>query len=176
MLNNNFPKNLRMMPTFILLILGFLTLGIFFSYYVNRQSKILNQEIKNRNNDKIRLLDDRLIKGIVISFIVVPLLNIVSGTLIFYFTSEYSFIYAAEKMAIFNMLLNFVGMTASILIIAWAFLVRDRLHDLLDIQRGSNLWFHGFWTFFFGCLYVNYKLNQIADASNQPVMSNQNTV
>ena len=48
---------------------------------------------------------------------------------------------------------------SGLLLLIWSFKVRNRLNTLLTSAPGATSWFHGFWTFFFQYLYINYKIN-----------------
>ena len=49
------------------------------------------------------------------------------------------------------------------LTLVWSFKVRDRLNSLLASTPGKVTWFHGFWTFLFQHLYVNYRINALCE-------------
>jgi hypothetical protein len=48
--------------------------------------------------------------------------------------------------------------------IVMAFAVRSGLNSWTGAARGTGAWLHGFWTFVFGCLYVQWKVNRLLDS------------
>jgi hypothetical protein len=61
-----------------------------------------------------------------------------------------------------------VDFISFILILVWSFKVRNRLNTLLKTRSGYPSWFHGFWTFLFEHLYINYKINVLCkDTANR---------
>ncbi|MCX4027891.1 DUF4234 domain-containing protein [Endozoicomonas sp. SM1973] len=54
---------------------------------------------------------------------------------------------------------------ATILGLVWIYAIRNRLHEVGNIAKGSKYWIGGILTFFFTSIYLQYKINQVIDDS-----------
>jgi hypothetical protein len=52
--------------------------------------------------------------------------------------------------------------------IVMAFAVRSGLNGWTGAERGGRGWFHGFWTFLFGILYLQWKVNRLLKTGEMP--------
>jgi len=53
--------------------------------------------------------------------------------------------------------------------IYWSFLIRSRLITLISTDGAFGIHISGFLTFFFGPIYLQYKINEALDSINEPV-------
>ncbi|MBN4071864.1 DUF4234 domain-containing protein [bacterium AH-315-F18] len=63
---------------------------------------------------------------------------------------------------------NFINRIDIILIIVWAFKIRNRMNTLLEATKGSKTWYNGLLTFFLGVIYLQFKLNSLLDQTPPP--------
>lgn len=54
--------------------------------------------------------------------------------------------------------------------IYWSFLIRSRLITLISSDGAFGLHISGFLTFFFGPIYLQYKINEAIDSINEPIV------
>jgi hypothetical protein len=54
----------------------------------------------------------------------------------------------------------------------WAFMARSSFHRLLQSQKKTPNWLHGFWTFLFQALYLNFKINTLLELPTVPPAPN----
>lgn len=50
-----------------------------------------------------------------------------------------------------------------VMMIVWSFKMRDAIHQYVGASKQTYAWANAFLTFFFGPLYLQYKINQIID-------------
>ncbi|MCG8685545.1 MAG: DUF4234 domain-containing protein [Desulfobacterales bacterium] len=135
-------RELRKQSTGKLLLLTIVTLGIYSAHYIERQTVIINKYINDGNH---------IAKGLVST-----ILLLAYGSVLFIVPSFFF-----EETHIINVVGDVLEFVWSILVIVWSFKARNRMNHLLSTVKGEKAWFHGFWTFFFQYLYVNYKINQL---------------
>ena len=68
------------------------------------------------------------------------------------------FVNYSEPVYTLDALLNWAWI---ILELVWGFKARNALNFIYNFKKGSEPWFHGFWTFLFTQLYFNYKVNSL---------------
>jgi hypothetical protein len=139
-------KNLRSQSTWILLGLGIITYGVYFAYYIQRQSKEINTAVSI--SDKIPSYFIYLI----------------------FFMSYLSLALCVAYIAIddvhgIGVALTLVDRICWFLIIVWGLKARNRVNSLCGLSRESKEWFHGLWTLLFSPLYFNYKVNCIVEVN-----------
>lgn len=139
-------ENLRNQSTWKLLGLGIITYGVYFAYYIQRQSKEVNLAISN--NDKIS-------SGFVNSIFVMSYASLALFI-------AYMFVDEGHPIEGISSLID---MIVGIMLIVWGFKARNRVNTCCDLNSGNEEWFHGLWTFMFTPLYFNYKVNFILEGS-----------
>jgi hypothetical protein len=132
--------------TWVLVMFSILTYFVYPAHYVKQLSGRLNEE-----PSVMPKISSALVWAILIS-------SYVSLVLFFGYL-------AVEETHPVSGLSGFTDTICGILFIVWAFSVRSRMHALLGASRGSPLWFHGFWTFFFNVFYINFKLAKLKKQS-----------
>ncbi len=144
--NQSLIENLRHQSTWKLLGLGFITYGVYFVYYIQRQSKEINAAISN--NDKIS-------SGFVNSMFIMSYASL-ALLIACMFVDEGHPIKGISGL---------VDMIVGIMLIVWGFKARNRVNTCCDLNSESDVWLHGFWTFIFTPLYFNYKVNCILEGN-----------
>ena len=139
-------EKLKDQNTWRLLGLGVITYGIYFAYYIKRQTDKIN----------IHLDEDTAISNGFISSIFV--MSILSAALsILYVMVPYGHPVLAVS--------DVVDRISTIMWLVWGFKARNRVHAVCSFNKDNKSWFHGFWTFLFTPLYFNYKVNQLNEYS-----------
>ncbi len=144
--NLSLLENLRHQSTWKLLGLGVITYGVYFVYYIQRQSKEINAAISN--NAKIS-------SGFVNSIFIMSYASL-ALFIAWMFVDEGHPIKGISGL---------VDMIVGIMLIVWGFKARNRVNTCCDLNSESDVWFHGFWTFIFTPLYFNYKVNCILEGN-----------
>lgn len=144
--NLSLIENLRSQSTWKLLGLGVITYGVYFAYYIQRQSKEINVAISS--NDKISL-------GFVYSIFVMSYVSLILFI-------AYMFVDEGHPIEGIS---DLVDIIVGIMLIVWGFKARNRVNTCCDLNSESDVWFHGFWTFLFTPLYFNYKVNCILEGN-----------
>jgi hypothetical protein len=62
------------------------------------------------------------------------------------------------------MISKLANIADSVVVLVWAFKIRNRMNLILEAEKTSELWFKGFWTFFFQLFYMQFKINKIRAA------------
>jgi len=133
-------KELKSQSTWRLFGLSFITYGVYFAYYIAKQTEIINKRVDE--NSKI-------------SPIFVKAIFIASYASLFLF-----FAYCAvEEGHPIEIISNVADRIWQILVLVWSFQARNRINRNICANPGDANWFHGFWTFLFTALYINYKVN-----------------
>jgi hypothetical protein len=63
-----------------------------------------------------------------------------------------------------KMVSNLMNQIDSIVMIVWAFNIRNRMNVILEAEKKSPLWFNAFWTFFLQIFYIQFRINKIKTA------------
>lgn len=135
--------------TWRLLGLGIITFGVYFAYYMKRQTIKINRIIDDKAKISLGFVN------VILALSYVSLLFFI----LFVFSSEGT---PLEKLS--DKMGDFTGHIVSIMTIVWGFKARNRINDFYVISKDDREWFHGLWTFFFSPLYFNYKVNKICEA------------
>ena len=136
-------RELKSQSTWRLFGLGFITFGVYFAHYIQRQTDIINKYCE----------EDDEISDVLVTMILV--LSYVS--ILFFFAG----IISREGSQILEEIQNLIDTVANIFFIVWGFKARNRVHQILEIRKYSYSWFSGLWTFLFTPLYFNYKVNEL---------------
>lgn len=142
-MQNRIIKKLSHQSTWQLFFLGLITYGIYWAYYVKRQTETINSHLVDK---------DRIPDGFVMS-----LLALSYVTLILLFA--YVLVEEGHPVDLVSDLLDLVW---TIMMLVWGFMARDRMNALNPESEAKKFWFNGFWTFMFTPLYFNYKVNEYA--------------
>lgn len=140
-------RQLKKESTWTLFFLTFITLGIYSAHYIKRQTSIINEHI----DDTLRVSDGYINSILILSYVSVLLII------------PYFFIEEGHPV---NTVSNLLDRLWVIMVLIWAFKARNRMNILLSCEKGSESWFHGFWTFLFQQLYFNYKVNKLTEPSS----------
>lgn len=124
--------------------LGMITYGIYFAYFMKRQTHKINESLAD--DDKI---SDAFVNAILI-FSYVSLLLFIG----------YLFVDEGHPL---ESLSNAVDRAWGLMLLVWGFKARNRVNTIFGISKDDPKWFHGLWTFLFSPLYFNYKINQICE-------------
>lgn len=128
--------------------LTLITLGIYYVYWLYTRTKRLNSAVDNKISDL---------------FIMVTLVCYVINMVGSYAPFLGAELLLAPTFVIANTVLSLV---ASILFIVWAFKVRNRIDQMTNSEKGDETWCGPVKTFFFSCIYLQYKINQNLDLLN----------
>jgi hypothetical protein len=139
--------HLKSQGTWCLVLLSIITLGIYTAHYIKRQTCIFNKYLDREQ--KISSLLAYLIMFISYERVIVLLLSVFMNQLI------------SEDMNFFRNLLRFI------LVIVWAFQVRNRINKLLLLSANRTLWLNRGLTFFFTIFYINYMINSLNGNSDK---------
>lgn len=136
-------NSLRRESTWRLFFLGLITLGIYFAYYIKRQTACMNQYLNQEKRISEELVKIILILSYISAIFFIPYILVEEGSPI-------------EAIS------NLLDTVLEILLVIWAFKARNRMNMLLSATKGSEFWFHGLWTFLFTALYFNFKINKLS--------------
>ncbi len=139
--------HLKSQRTWRLIFLSIITLGIYTAHYIKRQTCIFNKYLDREQ--KISPLLAYLIMFISYERVIVLLLSVFMNQLI------------SEDMNFFRNLLRLI------LVIVWAFQVRNRINKLLLLSANRTLWLNRGLTFFFTIFYINYMINSLNENSDK---------
>lgn len=143
---------LKSQSTWRLLFLSLITLGIYTSHYIKRQTTIINEHL-----DKDREISQSIVTAILVlsyltAILIVPYVMVEEG-------------HPLEKVS------DSLDKVWSLLVLIWAFMARNRMNALLAAAKGEPHWFHGLWTFLFAVFYFNFKINKINNDLAEPTAS-----
>ncbi len=135
----NALQGIRRRSVILMLFLCIVTLGLYVNYWVHQTAVAVNK----------RLERNRLSMGMVALFWGVSLLSTL--WIVPEIVSE-----DAPGVVQVGAMLNWVDTIFSIVM---AFTIRAGLHSLLRVHSSHAAWFNGIATFFFGILYLQWKIN-----------------
>lgn len=138
----NIIRDLQSQSTWKLFLLSVVTLGIYTAYYIKKQTKILNQHLDR---------SQQLSEGFISFFLIFSYLSVV-------LIIPYFFVEEGHPIELIS---DVVDNVWNIIALVLAFKFRNRMNTLLNSTPGQHNWFHGAWTFFFGFLHINFKINQL---------------
>ena len=75
-------------------------------------------------------------------------------------------VWPGDPFVFYTVVYNSLNLVAIALWITWSFRMRNRINILSGAQPGDLTWGSGFLTFFFGEIYLAYKINQIKDSQD----------
>lgn len=143
-------RNLKEQTTWRLLGIGIITYGVYFAYYIRRQTGKINSHLGK---------ESAISNGFINSIIVMSYIS--AALLVPYMIVDYG--HPIEKIS------DYTDRIWGIMLIVWGFKARNRVNILLSANSESDHWFHGLWTFLFTPLYFNYKVNQLNDERAEQV-------
>lgn len=146
-LNDELIRDLRSQSTWRLFGLAVITYGVYYGYYIVRQTRVLNE----------RLPDEGKISPVFASSIL-TLAYLTLGLFV-----GYLFVEENHPIAVASNVLDRVWM---LLVLIWGFYARNRMNTLTSSERGELTWFSGLWTFLFTPLYFNYKINVLSSGGD----------
>ncbi|WP_432455367.1 MULTISPECIES: DUF4234 domain-containing protein [unclassified Agarivorans] len=134
---------LQMISTWRLFFYSAITLGVYSGYYIKALSHKVNQLDNN-----LPAIHNTLVETLFVLCWLGPL-SLVKEI---WFKDQPIFVLA-------DALLNWLGF---ILVVVWAFKVRNRINLTFDFAKTDHqFWFYGFWCFVFNSFYINYRLNHV---------------
>lgn len=139
-MQNDLVRELHHQSTWRLLLLGFLTYGVYYAYYISRQTRAINPYLP---------VENRIPPSFVVAIFVLSYVTL--GLFIGYLTVD-----EQHPIALASTALDRVWVLC---ILAWGFYARNRMNTINAATPGETSWFSGFWTFLFSPLYFNYKVN-----------------
>ena len=139
-------EKLKEQNTWRLLGLGIITYGVYFAYYIKRQTDKINTHLDE---------DTAISHGFIGSIFVMFYLS--AALLIAYIIVPYG--HPVEAVS------DFADIICGIMLLVWGFKARNRVNAVCSFNSNIKRWFHGFWTFLFTPLYFNYKVNQLNENS-----------
>ncbi|MEM6277959.1 MAG: hypothetical protein AAF733_00670 [Verrucomicrobiota bacterium] len=142
-------NELRRESTWRLFFLCLITLFVYPAHYIARQTKVINGHVDE---------SEQIEAGFVWTIFAVSYLSM--GLFIGYF-----FVEEDHPVAVAS---NISDRIQTFLFLFWAFAARKRINSATKAYKGSTEWFHGFWTFFFTYLYLNFKINSLTKADAGP--------
>jgi hypothetical protein len=137
-------QRLKWGSTWALVGLSVITFGVYLVFYARRQTLILNESSAPENRISLNFIT----VWFVITFSSLALLFI------------YVFVPADSPMASIS---NLSDRLDNLMDLIWAFMARGAFHKLLQSQKETPAWFHGFWTFLFQAFYFNFKINKLSE-------------
>ncbi|TCS39977.1 DUF4234 domain-containing protein [Reinekea marinisedimentorum] len=144
MQNQTWMKEFKDQATFRLVVLNLITLGVYNAFYIKRQSKRLNLYL-----DKNQKIPDLLISMIILfSYLSIA---IMIGR------------HFLEISSPVENLLKIADQLRWAFSLLWAFEAKNRINTIFQIDRDDDEWFEGAWSFIFGAVYFNYKVNQVCE-------------
>lgn len=144
--NRELIEKLKDQSTWRLLGLGIITYGVYFAYYIRRQTDKINTHLDGNT---------AISNGFVNSILVMSYIS--AALLIPYVIVPYD--HPVETVS------ELADRIWVIMVLVWGFKARNRVNTICSFDRYSPIWFHGFWTFLFTPLYFNYKVNKLNEYS-----------
>jgi len=141
----NKVKAFKRFTTWGVIGLAVITLGLYSYYWMHTRTKVLNKLIP----------ENKVAPWIVPTIIILGLINFVLSFLPL----------IAPELITLSTLSSFIGLIVFILAITWAFMFRNRLNIISGSNKGDVFWLGPILTFFFSLYYLQYKINQMHDAS-----------
>ncbi|WP_221274567.1 DUF4234 domain-containing protein [Thaumasiovibrio subtropicus] len=150
---------LKALGTWKLFFLSIVTLGIYFGYYVKKQSRKIDSISSNRQTllgvgGKV-LMPDPVGQRYGNILLIFGYLDLV---ILFYEIIE------PERGVRLEAVTDMVSFVFSIVTLIWCFKVKNIMNTQLSLSEGSPYWFSSVWTLFCSPFYFNYKLNCICEA------------
>ena len=139
-------EKLKDQNTWRLLGLGVITYGVYFAYYIKRQTDKINTHLDE---------DTAISNGLISSIFVVSYLS--AALLI-----PYVILPDDHPVTAISSIVDIIG---SVMLLVWGFKARNRVNAVCSFNKDNKSWFHGFWTFVATPLYFNYKVNQLNEYS-----------
>jgi len=139
----------RPQSTWLLLFLAFITFGVYYGHYTLRQTRALSPCLPEDKGRRLLAASYRVLIMGYASLVPVAALWLLP--------------LSAGTAAVIGMLGNAWLLLWLLMHSVWSVMFRTRLNAYYGFQPGSPDWFHGFWSFFFPSLYVNYKINRIVE-------------
>lgn len=135
---------MREQSTWRLLLLSVITIGIYQAHYMKRQALKINA---------LTFPEARISIGFANTLIVLSYLS--AAMLVPYVM--------AEDDSPVNAVLDCLDTIILCMFLFLSFAMRDHLHFLLASQFRSVRWFGALWTFLFGVLYINFRINKLEE-------------
>jgi len=130
------------------LLLGFITFGIYGYFWAFIRSRTLNQHVKNKISE----------------ILIYTAISLYVADIGFGFTSVYFDLDIDERIID---AIDWMGYSGLVLHVVWIFYIRSRIIPLLSGDKTFGLHISGILTFFFGSIYLQYKINEGIDAINE---------
>ena len=140
-------KHLQGTSTIKLVFLSIITFGVFEAFYVDKQTKVINQtstqiDISGRLTSLIKNLSYLLVASSLFR-----VFSVIIG--------NYQII--IFSLATLQILSTVFGTT----VLIWSFLTKDRINQYLNETGNSEKRVNGVWTLIFSAFYINYFINRL---------------
>jgi hypothetical protein len=140
------PGTVQAFPRFStwgVLLLDVVTLGIYPLYWLYTRTEILNRTLPSK----------QIPMGLAVAVVVLFVTNVAASLVHQIYPHHFG---VAAASSTINLILTIVDLV-------WVFKFRNRLNEFFASPKGDRYWLGVLLTFFFGVLYLQYKLNQLID-------------
>lgn len=149
--NSALIKKLKYGSTLKLIFLGIVTLGIYFAYYIKKQTTIINDQIEENEIISNLLVNIILVVSYINTFLVIsPFVIVATGG----YLNDTHPISLITNSGIFDIIYT-------IAFIIWGVKAKNRMNKLLSAEKKSDYWFSTFWSVVLTSLYFNFKINKL---------------
>jgi len=155
--NSGALGSVKRIHTFLLIVLTFITMGLYPVYWMINRSRAMN---KLDTTKKVSMISLGLMLLSWVAYIVVYVQAIMTIISLGAISEAQINAVMLANLPIMGGL--YLGMTVFYYI--WTYSFRKVMHQAVGIEKGNPLWIGGIITFFFSMLYLNYKINQISEA------------
>jgi hypothetical protein len=138
--NTQILSELKSQSTWKLFGLTIITYGVYSAYYIKRQSAIINHNLVDL---------DPISEDFVDFFLVLSYVSLALFVAILPLEAESPLVLAS----------NVVDLIWATMALIWSLGASSRMNSILGSEPSTSEWFSKIWTFFFGILYFNYKIN-----------------
>ena len=150
-------KKFKYGSTFKLILLGTITFGIYFAYYIKKQTEIINGQIEENEKIPYLLVNIILVVSYINTFLVIaPFLIVATGG----YLADFHPITLTTNSGIFDIIYT-------VAFIVWAVKAKNRMNRLLSAEKKSDYWFSTFWSVVFTSLYFNFKINKLSKLNSK---------
>jgi hypothetical protein len=150
MTNRDLIKGLKDQSTWSLLGLGIITYGVYFAFYIKRQTDKINVHLNQESAISNGFITSIFVMSILSAALFIPYLLVDSG-------------HPIKRIS------DFVDRVWNVMLVVWGFKARNRMNSLCSFNNDNRNWFHGLWTFFSTPLYFNYKINRLNENNAEQV-------
>lgn len=136
--------------TWSVFFLSLITLGLYYGHYVSRQTAALN------TTPGIEPLS-RDFANLILAFVYISVSVYLVSLKIELSNGSY-----ASITQLMHLVSSFISFLCGVLITIWCFKIRNRINTAYAFTHGATGWVSGLWCLLFQLLYINYKINTLA--------------